>query len=132
MAAGYFVTAQVSRVFATGSFTNENLIKLIPASGFLADVATRALFASGFVSHTMLAGGFLKIRITAGGVAGDHTVTGINVGDELAGVLRQDGTTGLLTNLTTEFSITAMNTINNAGGTNTTGDFLVVWFLDLT
>lgn len=59
-----------------------------------------------------------------GGAAGNHTVTGIKVGDVLKAVL--DLTDGV--DLTSEFTISATDTINNTGGTVTTADLiLVVW-----
>ena len=64
--------------------------------------------------------------LISGGAAGNHTVTGILLNDVLVCVWEQNGTSGLLTDLTSEFSITADNTINNTGGTATTGDTLIV------
>ncbi len=75
--------------------------------------------------HTVPA---MRLAIIAGGSAGDHVVTGIKVGDVINEVLEQDGTSGILTDLTAEFEITAKDTINNTGGTDTTGDFLIVRF----
>jgi hypothetical protein len=79
----------------------------------------------------------LKTAVIAGGAAGNLTVTGIAATDELVSVLRADvaadtgtGASGnkveALSDITAEFSITAANTINNTGGTDTTGDQLVV------
>lgn len=73
------------------------------------------------------ASGISKALI-AGGSAGDHTVTGIKTTDELIAVFEQDGTSGLLTDLTSEFSISAADTINNAAGTDTTSDKLLVLY----
>lgn len=84
------------------------------------------------VTKAHLVGGFLKEKLISGGAAGDHTVTGIAPGDELVAVWEQDGTSGLLTDLTSEFSISAADTINNDGGTATTSDTLIVKYLDLT
>lgn len=64
--------------------------------------------------------------VATGGAAGDITVTGINLGDKLSLVLNLTD----LVDLTSEFSITAANTINNAGGTATTGDALLVCYFD--
>ena len=64
--------------------------------------------------------------LISGGAAGNHTVTGILLNDVLVCVWEQNGTSGLLTDLTSEFSITADDTINNTGGTATTGDTLIV------
>lgn len=68
----------------------------------------------------------MRLAIIAGGVAGAHVVTGIKVGDVINEVLEQDGVSGLLVDLTSEFSITAADTIDNTGGTDTSGDFLIV------
>ncbi len=64
----------------------------------------------------------LSSFVTAGAVAGNQTVTGIKVDDRL--VLVQDLTTGA--DLTTEFSVTADDTINNTGGTSTSGHATIV------
>lgn len=67
----------------------------------------------------------LRTRTIAGGVAGNLTCTGIAVGDKLKAVQRVNAAGA---DLSSEFSITAADTINNAGGTNTTGmTLLVVW-----
>ena len=69
-----------------------------------------------------------QVRI-AGGAAGNHTVTGIALGDTLISVLHH--TQGAdMADLTSEFSITATDTINNAAGTNTTSDDLIVLYQD--
>lgn len=59
--------------------------------------------------------------IVAGAAAGDVTVTGIATTDVLKSVLDIAGT-----DLTSEFSITAADTINNAGGTSSSGSYLIV------
>lgn len=64
--------------------------------------------------------------IINGGAAGPHAVTGILLNDRLVCVWEQDGTSGLLTDLSSEFSITADGTIDNTGGTATGGDKLLV------
>lgn len=132
MAADYFDAAHALKAFAANAIDNAWLLKVVQNASFVADAATRALFAPGFVSNVLLAGGFLKKTLIAGGAAGDHTVTGIASGDELVAVWEQDGTSGILTDLTSEFSIAGADTINNGGGTDTTGDQLVVEYLDLT
>lgn len=70
--------------------------------------------------------------LIAGAVAGDLVVTGITTNDELIGVI--DITTP--GDMTSEFSITAANTINNTGGTSTAATNLIVTWkkgnLDLT
>lgn len=79
--------------------------------------------------------GLVKVFLAAGAAAGNVTVTGIATGDKLVSVLRLIGAgTDVtdVTDLTSEFSITAANTINNTGGTATSGSKLVVLYLDLT
>jgi len=76
----------------------------------------------------------LKLTIVAGAAAGNVTVTGIKTTDYLISVLFVDFTDASETgsDLTSEFSITAANTINNTGGTASTGGFLIVayWSAD--
>lgn len=69
--------------------------------------------------------------IIAGGAAGAHTVTGISTADSLVSVLHLDMTDASEAgaDLTAEFSISAADTIDNTGGTATTGGFLVVTYL---
>lgn len=73
----------------------------------------------------------VKATLVTGGAAGNFTVTGIATADTLVMVLHY--TTGAaLANLTSEFTISAANTINNTGGTATTSDQLVVIYQDNT
>lgn len=65
------------------------------------------------------------VATIAGGAAGDHTVTGITVYDRLLAVVDVSAAGA---NLVGEFSITAADTINNDGGTDTTGAvLLIIW-----
>lgn len=88
-------------------------------------------------THTRLG---LKMAVISGGAAGDHTVTGIEygdgkrsyLGDQLIGVLHYTpGAASTIADLTSEFTLTADNTINNTGGTATTGDTLIVFYVDM-
>lgn len=73
----------------------------------------------------------LRDFLATGAAAGNITCTGIKPGDRLNSVLRY--TAGALVSvLTSEFTITANNTINNAGGTNTTGSSLLMNWTKLT
>jgi len=80
----------------------------------------------------------LRLTIIAGGAAGDHTVTGITTKDSLLYVghltTSAEGTYGFavdgFADLTSEFSISAANTINNTGGTATANDHLFVIWLE--
>lgn len=80
--------------------------------------------------------GFLTQTVIAGGAAGNLTVTGVAVGDRLVSVARldRDATAANVTlaTLTSEFTISATDTINNTSGTNTTGDALLVTYIDRT
>ena len=74
-----------------------------------------------------------KQAVISGRAAGNHTVSGIATNDTLISVLHLKGASGRLTgaaDLTSEFSITAANTINNTTGTATTSGVLVVSYLD--
>lgn len=67
----------------------------------------------------------IRTREIAGGAAGNLTVTGIKLGDKLLVVVDTEAASA---NLASEFTITADDTINNTGGTDTTSkDLLVVW-----
>ena len=99
-------------------------------AGFLSKAELESLFA-----------GAVMTKVINCGAAGNLTVTGIAVGDALRSVLKLDFTlaegapnvrTWAASDLTSEFAITAANTINNAGGSNTTGAILVVVYEDLT
>lgn len=78
----------------------------------------------GFIEGSINRDGVTEV-IVAGAVAGNVTVSGIKVRDSLIAVLH-DTTDGVLVDLTSEFSITAADTINNVGGTATDSDKLVV------
>ena len=105
---------------------------------------TRGFTMAGFLSKTeleQLLAGAVKTTVIDGGAAGDHAVTGIAVGDALRSVLKLDFTlaegtpntrTWAAEDLSGEFEITAADTINNAGGTDTTGAVLVVVYEGLT
>ena len=99
--------------------------------------ASRILYCDGTSWHTASASSLFSTgaaplgkAIIAGGAAGNHTATGIAVNDALVYVYMQNGTSGLLTDITSEFTITAADTINNAGGTNSTNNFLVVLWVN--
>lgn len=69
--------------------------------------------------------GDIKTRTVAGAAAGNVTVTGIRVGDKIIAVQRVNAAGA---DLSSEFTVTADDTINNASGTATTGmTLLVIW-----
>lgn len=107
----------------------------LEAVGSGSTAAANVLIGSGFgIGQSNLPSGFVKVTLVAGGAAGNLTLTGIAVGDELAFVGRFSTAAAIstLTDLTSEFSITATNTINNTSGTATTGDTLMVVWIDRT
>ena len=71
------------------------------------------------------------ITSVTGAAAGDHTIT-IDAADILFSVVAVNDTTHAIVDLTSEFVVTATNTINNTGGTNTTGYHLVVTYTDVS
>lgn len=78
----------------------------------------------------------LKVVATEGATAGNITIAGIATEDHLISVqhLVGDGTqlTGAAADLTSEFSISAANTINNTGGTSTANGVVIVTYFDLS
>lgn len=80
--------------------------------------------------------GPLRCAIISGGSAGALTLTGIAVGDSILMVARfdLDGTASNidLDDLTSEFRISAADTISNTGGSDTTSDKLLILYMDLT
>lgn len=68
----------------------------------------------------------LAVALIAGGAAGAHTVTGIDTSDQLVAVLHN--TAGVLADLTDEFTVSDADEIDNTGGTDTTGDQLLVFY----
>jgi hypothetical protein len=75
----------------------------------------------------------VRTTVIPGGAVGDHSVGGVKPRDRLVSVLFVDFTdaTGGATDLTSEFTITADETINNAGGTDTTAGHLIVTWLSV-
>lgn len=80
----------------------------------------------------------LKMTPIKGGTAGSHTLTGIATVDAilsvssvtLSGADLSEVNINAVADLTSEFSISAANTIANTGGTNTTGALLLVLWAD--
>lgn len=64
----------------------------------------------------------------AGDVAGDHTLSGIDLSDTIVAVTAVDDSTHAATDLTAEFAITAPDTVSNFAGTDTTGAHVVVTY----
>ena len=75
----------------------------------------------------------IQIVLIDGGAAGDHTVTGIAVGDNLIRVLHTSTKAAIATmaDLTSEFTVAA-DKINNTAGTDTSDDQLLVFYNRLT
>ncbi len=142
MADGFFDSDTLLSKVQAGAITSGVLTTLVTVGAFAADAASRALFATGFVSSDLLAssavtkgklaGGFLKQSVLTGAAAGAFRLTGISAGDELIYVYEQNGTSGLITDRTSEFMILSEDYISNVGGADTSGDKLLVLYLDLT
>lgn len=80
----------------------------------------------------------LKIAVIPEGAAGNHTVTGIKTTDRILAVWQvilalgeaaPPTITTTAADLTGEFTITALNTINNGGGTALTDSWGIVFYL---
>jgi len=119
-----------------GEVTSGKLADGAVTTSKLADGAvTTSKLANGAVTKPKLSSGIIVAKLINGGAAGNHTVSGIRVGDSLISVIQFDVDTGGIVgvaDLTSEFTITGNDTINNTGGTNTTGDKLYVLYQDLT
>lgn len=76
----------------------------------------------------------IKVALIDGGAAGDHTVTGIAVGDELifVGMFATKASIATLADQTAEHSVSAADTINNTGGTSSASNQLFIIYRDLT
>ena len=85
---------------------------------------------TGSQATNIIAGAFGHAVVT-GGAAGNLTATGIATTSKLLSVVQFLGagtTVTGLADLTSQFTIPSANTINNTGGTNTTGSqLLVTW-----
>lgn len=80
----------------------------------------------GFLDHS---GERTQVALVAGGAAGDFTVNGIATVDRLIAV-HELVSAGAHVDLTGEFTITAADTINNTGGSATTGNQIMVIYGD--
>lgn len=142
MADGFFNDATLLAKVSAGAFTASVLESLVSAGAFAANKAGRALFAAGFVDSGLLedgavtaaklSPGFVKHAVLSGSTVGSFKLSGIDVGDSIVYVHEQDGTSGIITDRTAEFKIQSKGYISNVNGTNTTGDKLLVFYLDLT
>lgn len=112
----------------------------MPLAGYPLDVATKRRLEVGLGSRRIgriiayllnRSGELLAVKAVAGAAAGNVTVTGIATNDRLISVIKHDGT-GVVSDLTSEFAISAANTINNAAGTSSAGGHLVVTYGDRT
>lgn len=77
-------------------------------------------------------GAGLKTALVDGSTAGDFTVTGVGATDRLVAVIHLSTKAAIATaaDITAEFSISAADTINNDGGTDTSSDQLLVMYED--
>ena len=69
-------------------------------------------------------------QLANGTTAGAVALPGIALNDIIIFVQSQDRTTGAVADLTSEFSISAVDEIDNSGGTDTTGDNLFIRYFD--
>lgn len=76
----------------------------------------------------------LNVTLVAGGSAGAHTVSGIAAGDNIVfvGHFSTAAAIATLADLTSEFTVSGADEIDNTGGTDTTNDQLMVIWEDLT
>ena len=86
----------------------------------MADVTKLTAFPNGVAQFTLFG---------VGGSAGNVTVSGVLATDRIIRVESLGLSSGVLNNvtdLTSEFSVTAADTINNTGGTSTANKFVAV------
>lgn len=104
---------------------------LVATTAFDAAGAATTAQANAIAGATAIIAAAAKHALIAGGAAGNLTVAGIKTTDTLNMVLQFVGAATTVTtvaDLTSEFTISASNTINNTAGTATTGDkLLVLW-----
>jgi len=126
----------ISGKLADGAVTTSKLADGAVTTSKLANGAvTSDKIDNGAVTKPKLPSGIIVAKLINGGAAGNRTVSGIRVGDSLISVIQFGVDTGGIVgvaDLTSEFTITGNDTINNTGGTDTTGDKLYVLYQDLT
>lgn len=101
------------------------VISLVSTGLTVANIGDHVWITDNQTVTTTAGEGKRVTTIIAGGSAGNHTVTGVQAEDQLDRVLHET-TAGLIVDLTSEFTISADNTIENAGGTDTSSDSLIV------
>lgn len=104
----------------------------VDADAIATGAVVEAKIGAGAVTKAKLGTGFIKVALVAGAAAGNVTVTGITTADALVAVLHlpDGGAIDDMADLTSEFSITAANTINNAGGTSSANGKLLIFYQD--
>lgn len=92
-----------------------------------------AVISGGTIIEGAIPRDAVKQTIVAGAAAGNVTVTGVKTRDALVSVLHLDfNDTGEIgADLTGEFTISAADTIDNTGGTASTGGFLIITWLSV-
>ena len=127
---GVAATDQLISVLA---FTRSSTVTAVVAGGAAGDfTVTGIATADTLISVTRLGAGRLTSFVVTGGGAGDLTVTGIATADRLVSVVAIDGAGDAVLDLTSEFTISAADTINNGGGTATTDHEVLVFYEDAT
>lgn len=121
----YDTSGDTSDGDSTGDVRVGCVVKLVGSGLTAANVGSPVWLTDNQTVSTTQGEGKKVTTIIAGGAAGAHTVTGIQAEDQLDRVLHET-TAGLIVDLTSEFSVTADNTIDNTGGTDTSSDSLIV------
>ena len=107
------------------------LLKSSNLSDVTSASSARTSLGLGTAATQNLLVAFPKRAVVAGAAAGNFTVTGIKTTDTLAAVIQFVGAGTAVTDiadLTSEYTISATNTINNTSGTASTGGkLLVMW-----
>jgi hypothetical protein len=133
------VTGYKGLEIGTGANDSELMVEVdsglqLTSSGIGVKLSDTSLTAAG--SGMSITPGAISIDIVGGGTAGNFTLTGAALDDELISVLYFNATTGnvsAITDLTAEFTIPDTNILNQSyGGTDSSNGYLQVFWMDRT
>lgn len=134
IAAGYFDAATALSAFGADSLTNAVLLDAVQDGAFVANAATRALFADDFLTGDKLGAGVIVQEVVAGqDETGDVTipVTGLAAGDELVGfIVMAAGVPTQRANA--DFTVGAANLTVVANAANNAANAYIVTWIDKT
>lgn len=106
------------------------IVEFISTTSVWVHIPTFGVLGTGATTEQA---GKITVTIVGGGSAGDHTVAGMEVGDEIifVGHFSTASSIASLGDLTSEFTAAA-GAANNGSGTETSSDTLMIMWRDLT